>query len=159
MGGGTFLRSVTLLSTAFVLISHNEGLARDLKLENMTQNRDKNLASAERFTVLPDFPLNGVVRDNNTGLVWERAPSPTGQTWVNARRICLNKDVSESRGWRLPSVAGLASLIDTRIGPPFVPVNIFLNISDSRLLESNSGHEFSDGVCVGREFWDRHCGE
>jgi hypothetical protein len=39
-------------------------------------NWDKNLPSASRFTILHDFN-NEAVRDNETGLVWERSPIGT----------------------------------------------------------------------------------
>ena len=41
-------------------------------LSGVTQNWDKKLPGDSRFTVLPDFN-NQAVRDNETGLVWERS--------------------------------------------------------------------------------------
>ena len=83
---------------------------------------------ALRFTVLADFG-GAAVRDNNTGLVWEQSPS-TMPTWSEARLQCLNKAVPAvggTRGWRLPSVVELVSLIDPSLImpssgiPPIVP--------------------------------------
>jgi len=85
---------------------------------NYTMRWDTNKPSAERFTVLADFG-SAAVRDNNTGLVWELAPStipgtlgPVTTTWTDARIQCLEKNVGGTRGWRLPSVVELVSLID-----------------------------------------------
>jgi hypothetical protein len=58
----------------------------------VTQNWDKNLPSASRFTFLADFG-GAAVRDNNTGLVWERAPDNTTRVWVIALQYCINKNV------------------------------------------------------------------
>jgi hypothetical protein len=87
---------------------------------NYTMRWDTNKPSVERFTIA--FP--GAVLDNNTGLVWEKLPS--GSTnWADARLQCLQKAVPAvggTRGWRLPSVVELASMIDASPGAPLVPV-------------------------------------
>lgn len=86
---------------------------------NYTIRWDTRNASASRFTVLTDFG-GAAVRDNNTGLVWEQSPS-TMATWTDARLLCIDKPVGGTRGWRLPSVSELASLIDPSLPAPFVP--------------------------------------
>jgi uncharacterized protein DUF1566 len=86
-------------------------------LARVTQNWDKNLPSGSRFTVLPSFN-NEAVRDNNTGLVWEKSPQTAAVTWNGARFTCINKNVGGQKGWRLPSIADLASLIDPSVAPP-----------------------------------------
>ena len=97
----------------------------------VTKNWDKNLPSDSRFTVLTDFG-GAAVRDNNTGLVWEQAPDSTAAIqWAPALSYCINKNVGGTRGWRLPSVAELASLIDPSLAPPFVPASVFTNVQTS----------------------------
>jgi hypothetical protein len=92
---------------------------------NQSLRWDTNNQSA-RFTVLTDFG-GAAVRDNNTGLVWEQSPSTTTAFWTDARFLCVEKNVGGTRGWRLPSVVELMSLIDpslinTSSGiPPIVP--------------------------------------
>lgn len=86
---------------------------------NYTMRWDTRNASAARFTVLTDFG-GAAVRDNNTGLVWEQSPT-TMATWTDARLLCIDKAVGGTRGWRLPSVSELASLIDPSLPAPFVP--------------------------------------
>ena len=90
-------------------------------------DRDKNLPSAARFAILHDFN-NEAVRGNNTGLVWERAPDNTLLNWAAAANLCANKVVGGTRGWRLPSVVELVSLIDPSLPAPFVPTNVFTNV-------------------------------
>lgn len=87
---------------------------------NYTSRWDTNKPSASRFTVLAELG-NAAVRDNNTGLVWEKLPSGSG-TWVDARLKCVEKNVGGTRGWRLPSVVELVSLIDASPGAPVISV-------------------------------------
>ena len=96
-------------------------------LAGVTQNWDKNLPSASRFTVLAAFGGHAV-RDNNTGLVWEKAPDTTVRSWGDSTFYCINKNVGGTRGWRLPSVAELVSLIDPSLPAPFVPVSVFTGV-------------------------------
>lgn len=103
-----------------------------------TMRWDANKPSASRFTVLAEF--NGAaVRDNNTGLVWEQTPTATPATWSSARTQCLNKAVPAmgTRGWRLPSVVELTSLMDPALGPPFVPT-VFAGVQSGIYWSSTS---------------------
>ena len=58
------------------------------------------------------------VRDNETGLVWERSIDVTTQTWVSALGRCANLNTGGRKGWRLPSFAELSSLVDPSVAPP-----------------------------------------
>jgi hypothetical protein len=61
--------------------------------------------------------------DRETGLVWETVPSTDTFVWgdissaspPSAQRHCINRIVGTNgqKGWRLPSIAELASLVDT----------------------------------------------
>jgi hypothetical protein len=106
---------------------------RDDPHAGVTQNWDSNLPSASRFTVLTDFG-GAAVRDNNTGLVWEKAPNATPRVWSavdGAPAYCVDKIVGGTRGWRLPSVAELASLIDPTLVAPFVPASVFTGVQST----------------------------
>jgi hypothetical protein len=96
----------------------------------------KNLPSDTRFTVLTEFN-NEAVRDNNTGLVWQiTAGDTSGDSvvaladrldWYGARLYCLEQTDGGVRGWRLPSVHELSSLLVSAPGvghlsPPFFQV-------------------------------------
>jgi len=91
---------------------------------------------SKRFTVLSSFN-NQAVLDNETGLVWEQSPStsPEGFTWLDAQSHCLRLTVGNRRGWRLPTVQELSSLVDPSSGT-FCP-----NLP--------SGHPFNTALCVG----------
>ncbi len=68
------------------------------------------------------------VLDNETGLVWERSPSKTGgdnddgkRKWWQAHYHCLDKVVGGRKGWYVPSIEQLASLVDTTQTNPALP--------------------------------------
>ena len=105
---------------------------------NYTMRWDTNNPSTSRFTVLADFN-SAAVRDNNTGLVWEQNPSTTAATdWINARFKCVDKNVGGTRGWRLPSVVELASLLDqpSQQVPPVVPA-VFTGVQSASSSNPN----------------------
>jgi hypothetical protein len=83
---------------------------------------DRKLPAAFRFVVLTNWDYAAVL-DKETGLVWERAPGPVPQTWSAAMMACLNKTVSNRKGWRLPSIVELTSLSDPSVtlGPTSLP--------------------------------------
>ena len=96
------------------------GLAQSagvIDLGGVPPNWDKVLPAAQRFVVLAAFN-NDAVRDNNTGLVWEKSPQTATATWNGARFTCINKNVGGQKGWRLPSIPDLASLIDPSVAAP-----------------------------------------
>jgi hypothetical protein len=86
-------------------------------LNGVTQSWNKVLPPGQRFVVLAAFNGSAVL-DQNTGLVWERAVLASTAPWSSARWNCLNNMTGDTKGWRLPSIVELASLIDP---PP--PVN------------------------------------
>jgi hypothetical protein len=133
---GVLVLSVSLVRLVFMADSaladkddkgdKDHGAVTDLS--GVTQNWDKNLTGTGRFTVLSAFG-GAAVRDNNTGLVWEQQPDGTiGRGWVIALQYCINKNVGGTRGWRLPSVVELASLIDPTLPAPFVPTSVFTGV-------------------------------
>lgn len=124
---------------------------------NYTMRWDTNKPSAERFTVLADFG-GAAVRDNNTGLVWEKSPSSM-QDWTMARLECLHKAVPAvvgTRGWRLPSVVELVSLIDPDpSGKPIMPV-VFTGVPLanywSATTSASSGTSFTASTVLSVDF-------
>lgn len=101
-----------------------------------TPSWDQKLDANNRFIVLLNWNSEAVL-DRETGLVWERSPH-TGQgangnarvAWhdlsasdlLNARGICTGRNVGGRKGWRLPSLHELMSLLDPSIEPsPFSP--------------------------------------
>jgi len=83
------------------------------------------LPAAERFKlVLGD----AAVLDKETGLVWDKSPDTTQRTWTSAISHCYTREIGGRKGWRLPTVEQLASLVDNTQSNPSLP----------------SGHPFSN---------------
>ena len=100
------------VSSAFAASPSNPSPTTDVS--ELTRNWDKKLPSASRFTILSAFG-GAAVRDDETGLVWEKTLESAELSWTNARAACADKDVGGRKGWRLPSISELASLVDTSI--------------------------------------------
>lgn len=81
--------------------------------------------------------LDDLVFDKETGLIWTRDAYLTGgemYSWANARLSCHNLELGNLKGWRLPTIEELSSLVDTRqaqqpkalpIGHPFINTIVF----------------------------------
>ena len=62
------------------------------------------------------------VLDLETGIVWERAPVKVTNQWSKALIHCYNKTIVGGRkGWRLPTIEELASLVDPAQTTPSLP--------------------------------------
>src|SRR6266404_7333237 len=85
---------------------------------------DQQIPSAQRFTVLSDWG-DAAVLDRETGLVWETEPSSSLLfSWYDAFVTfggCRQRITGNRRGWRLPSVEELSSLIDPTQKFPALP--------------------------------------
>ena len=81
--------------------------------------RDK-LPDAKRFKLVLD---DAAVLDKETGLIWERSPSNTVEKkWHEATIYCYQKVIGNRKGWRLPTVEELLSLVDVTQSAPALPV-------------------------------------
>ncbi|MCA9472992.1 MAG: DUF1566 domain-containing protein [Nitrospirales bacterium] len=85
------------------------------------------LSDTQRFVVVMDGM--GVL-DNETGLTWQLSPITTTKNWSEARVQCIvNTAISNRRGWRLPAINELSSLLDTANTNPALPTgHPFTNI-------------------------------
>jgi len=81
---------------------------------------DRTLPVAARFIVLSNFTGQAVL-DRETGLVWERSPDSTRRNLRQAASACHNKAVGGRKGWRLPTIAELTSLVDPGQAGPALP--------------------------------------
>ena len=100
---------------------------------NHTLRWDQVLPAAQRFVVLAAFN-NDAVLDKETGLVWEKSPTIETHDWRSAQFQCNGRTTGGRKGWRLPSVHELASLVDPSVflpGPTLPPGHPFLNVQSS----------------------------
>lgn len=61
------------------------------------------------------------VLDKETGLVWEQSPTTSTMSWLNAMATCQDRNVGNRKGWQLPTVEELASLVDPTMYNPALP--------------------------------------
>ncbi|MFO0855715.1 MAG: DUF1566 domain-containing protein [Planctomycetia bacterium] len=79
------------------------------------------------------------VLDKETGLVWEKSPDTTRRTWTNAIYYAYDKNVGGRKGWRLPTVEELASLVDpTRSNPALPSGHPFANVQSDYYWSSTT---------------------
>jgi hypothetical protein len=110
-----------------------------IDLQGLPQSWDKKIPSTSRFTVLTDFG-GAAVRDNETGLVWEQSPETKTQNWSEARFQCTSRTIGGRKGWRLPSVHELGSLVDPSVSPgPTLPAgHPFTNVQPAHYWSASS---------------------
>ena len=151
-----------LLAAGCVPVGHPSVMAQSaevIDLSGVSTNWDKALPASQRFVLLASFN-NDAVRDDNTGLVWEKSPQTATATWNGARFMCINKNVGGQKGWRLPSITDLASLIDPSVaspGPTLQAGHPFHNVQPAGYWSSTtSAEDASDAwfVYFGRGFVD-----
>lgn len=79
-------------------------------LEEQKPAWNKIIPSAQRFTDALD---GSAVLDKETGLVWAKTPDSTQRGWQAAADYSADLALGGRKGWRLPSMEELASLIDS----------------------------------------------
>jgi hypothetical protein len=92
--------------------------ATTFTLNDPTQAWSGKLPATRRFTLVLD---NQGVLDNETGLVWQQAPSSTLFQWYEHYPYCLQLTAGGRRGWRSPTITELASLTETSGATPRLP--------------------------------------
>lgn len=116
---------------------------------------DRVLPAIERFV-----PVMGeqAILDRETGIVWEKSPGTSTFNWADSTIHCIDKNVGGRKGWRLPSVDELGSLVDTTNSSPSLPSNHpFLNVQLNIYWTATSGWDtstawwvrFTDGLVSG----------
>ena len=128
----SFSQPVTLEDVQRLQQQLQQQLGRiERQLDEIPPTWSKRLLTPRRFVLVMG---GAAVRDRETGLVWERSPSSTTVNWSSAREHCANKNVGGRKGWRLPSIHELASLVDPSVptpGPTLLPGHPFSNVQSS----------------------------
>jgi len=116
---------------------------------------EQDWSTNERFIVLASWN-NEAVLDRQTGLVWERSPNAGFANWSGAHRRCENLALGNHKGWRLPTIEELASLIDPSVpspGPTLPPGHPFTVMSSFYWSAtpdmSNSANAWGVGFDIG----------
>jgi len=139
---------------------------------------DKQIDNPKRFKVLGEFSGEAVL-DRETGWVWELDPTAGGasgidsgvDSWSIAAFKCVRKAVGGRKGWRLPAVHELASLVDVsvsandvrlppghpfqNIGPDFYWTATTQSVDTSRawVVRFLGGGVVTDDKTAARPFW------
>ena len=96
-------------------------------------------------------PLDDLVLDKETGLIWPRNANVNGTAlnWLDANTTCRGIKIATRIGWRLPTVEELSSLIDTRRTNPALPTgHPFVGVKfgpTEWAYWSSTSHENPDG--------------
>ena len=61
---------------------------------------------------------NGTIKDNYTGLVWQKIQSSNAMTWDEALAYAENLTLAGKSDWRLPNIKELQSLNDVTLSKP-----------------------------------------
>lgn len=86
-----------------------------------------------RFKVLKQFG-GAAVLDKETGRVWEQSPSTELFPWTGSSTVldalshCYQLEVGGRKGWRVPTIEELASLVDTSQPSPMLPAGHPFNV-------------------------------
>ncbi len=102
-------------------------------LDEIPPTWSQKISGAARFeSVLWENLVPHAVLDKETGLVWELSPDTTARTWTQALGDCFAKEVGGRKGWHLPTIEQLASLVDSTQSNPALPSgNPFSNYAQS----------------------------
>ena len=78
------------------------------------------IPGSERFELVMG---GAAVLDKETGLVWDQSPNHIKKTWYYACSNCYQREVANRKGWRLPTIEELASLVDNDNLYPALPTD------------------------------------
>ncbi len=105
-------------------------------LDEIPPTWSQKLPASERFELVLD---GEAVLDKETGLVWEQSPDTTAIYWRSACGYCYARKVANRKGWRLPTVEELASLVDNDNFNPALPTDHpFSNVRSSLYWSSTT---------------------
>ena len=100
------------------------------------------LSTVERFELVMN---NEAVLDRETGLVWQRDTSDTVYNWTTAHTICYMATIGGRKGWRLPTIDELATLVDpTEFSPSLPDGHPFTNVKSNYYWSSTPSATYPD---------------
>ena len=81
---------------------------------------------------------NGMVRDNLTGLCWQKVSISDSFTWEEALHFAASFSLGGRADWRLPNIKELQSIVDVNHIVPAVDTGFFKNMSGHRYWSSTT---------------------
>ena len=98
------------------------------------RNINASITVANQFTDNAD----GTVKDNLTGLIWQKTPNASTLTWEQALMYAEGLTLGGQSDWRLPNIKELESINDERLTAPSVNATIFSTIGVKNYWSSTS---------------------
>jgi hypothetical protein len=128
---------------------HNTKKAVSIPVWRITQDGTANSVNWVDHTPNPRFAIydpgtpgddtDDVVLDKETGFVWERSPSTTpADDWHFALGMAYHMHMAGRKGWRLPTIEELASLVDPVYSPSLPNGHPFINVQPSNYWSSTT---------------------
>jgi Protein of unknown function (DUF1566) len=108
----------SFLVTLGLMVALGQGITS--RVEAGPPEWSQKLTGASRFKLVLD---SAAVLDKETNLVWEKSPDTNTRNWFDASFFCNNRSVGVRKGWRLPTIQELASLVDPSRSHPALPAN------------------------------------
>jgi hypothetical protein len=107
---------IAIVAMQMVLPAVSEAVSPVIQeLDKIPPSWSQKLPASERFELVLD---GAAVLDKETGLVWEQSPMIQFFTWEDAVEHCIGFELDGRKGWHLPTIEQLASLVDTSHVPP-----------------------------------------
>ena len=103
-------------------------------------------------------PLNDVVTDNLTGLIWVRVPDNIHRTWIEALGYSNGFNICGYTNWRLPNINELGSMVhngepDTAVWLNTAPPYYFIGV-ESFFHWSSTTHRSERNTAMIVDLWD-----
>lgn len=122
------------------------GIGNHQKTETVSAGGTKKIhARAVRDVKTPTLVISqftdkgdGTIKDNLTGLIWQKVPNPDSLTWENALTYAENLTLGSFSDWRLPNIKELQSISDDKLVNPSVSTTFFPAIGVKKYWSSTS---------------------
>ena len=125
-------------------------------LDEIPPTWSQKLPASERFELVLD---DEAVLDKETGLVWAKNANIDGtKTWLVAMGYCRDLIIAGRKGWRLPTVEELASLVDTTQNFPALPSGHPFDNVQSVTYWSSTPYEYTTGYAWHVYVYNGHVG-
>ncbi len=141
-----FITATTQIAVSDMILNDNIKVEGEIFLENYigfadaTFQRIGSLSSwsqkmnAGRFELVLD---GEAVLDYESGLVWQRTCDySTARNWYAAQLYCYDLEIGGRKGWRLPTIDELATLVDPTQTNPSLPIWHLFSADNNEQLKS-----------------------
>jgi formylglycine-generating enzyme required for sulfatase activity len=138
-------------ATKVWVVNAGGGVGAHPKTETISAGGSKHFnVRAVRNPITTTFSLphftdagDGTIKDNFTGLVWQKDPAPATMAWEAALAYANASTLAGKSDWRLPNVKELQSLNDVSVIKPSFNKTYFPNVMTGNYWSSTTMHNTS----------------